>query len=1097
MHPVMNPHHGRRQPARPVARHRPLLIALALFGLAADLTAQGHRLSFDHLSVEQGLSQASVRTILQDRRGFLWIATQDGLNRYDGYRFKVYKQDADDPGSLRGNTVYALLEDRAGVLWAGTWGGGLNRYHRATDTFTALRHDPGDPTSLGHDIVRALHEDRAGTLWVGTDGGGLNRFDPDPPADASGSFTRYLHQPDNPASLGSNSVRAIYEDRAGTLWVGTREGGLSRLRADGTFTTYRHDPADPASLGGDTAYAVTEDRAGNFWVGTFGGGLSRFDRANESFTTYRHDPAEPASLGSDLVYSVHAAADAVLWVGTRGGGLSRLDVETGEFHHFRHDPRNPRSLASDLVTSIYEDPTGTLWLGTAGGGVAKLDFQAQKFAHYRHYPDDAASLGNDSVLALLEDRSGVLWVGTWGGGLDRFDRRTGVFTHFRHQPDRPEGLGSDAVYALCEDRAGALWVGTEDGGLQRFEGEETFVSYRHDAEDPRSLSEDSVASLHLGRDGTLWVGTWDHGLNRYDRPTDSFTRYVHDPADPTSLSGHRVYAIHEDRQGTLWVSAEAHGLNALDRGTGTFTHYLHDEDDPTSLSNNDVMVIYEDRSGTLWVGTYGAGLNRLDRASGSFQRYDERQGLPNNVVYGILEDDLGRLWLSTNKGLSRFDPRSESFRNYDVHDGLQSQEFNSGAYHQSPRGVFYFGGNAGFNAFVPERVTDNPYVPPVVLTSFKKLNEEVLLDTAITEIEAITLEPEDDVISFGFAALSYTAPLKNRYATMLEGFNDDWIELGTKRDITFTSLDPGSYVFRVKGSNNDGVWNEEGVALELTVLPPWWATWWFRTLSVLGLALAVAAVYQIRTRSVRARNRLLEGMNRELEGMNHELEAKNEELERFTYTVSHDLKAPLVTVKGFLGLLQRDALAGNRERMEQDIARINGAADKMARLLEELLELSRIGRMMNPPEPVSLTGLAREAASLVAARIEERGVDLDIDPGMPEVVGDRTRLLEVLQNLLDNAVAFLGDQPRPRIEIGAREAREEVRCWVRDNGVGIDPEYHRKVFGLFERLQAETPGTGIGLALVERIVTVHGGRVWVESEGRGQGSTFFFTLPRG
>ena len=467
-----------------------------------------------------------------------------------------------------------------------------------------------------------------------------------------------------------------------------------------------------------------------------------------------------------------------------------------------------------------------------------------------------------------------------------------------------------------------------------------------------------------------------------------------------------------------------------------------------------MQALYEDRSGTFWVGTYGGGLNRFDRDSERFTPFTEKENLPNNVIYGILEDSLSFLWLSTNKGLSKFDPKTVTFRNYDVHDGLQSNEFNSGAFHKSRGGEMFFGGINGFNAFYPDRIKDNRYVPPVVLTSFKKLNKEAVLDTAIFEISVITLQRTDDVISFEFAALDYTVPEKNQYAYQLEGFSEDWITLGTKRDVTFTNLDPGSYTLRVKGSNNDGLWNEAGLAVRLIVVPPFWQTWWFRTAGVLAVTALLLTVYLARTRRYRAHNRALRAeiterwrAEAELETKNEKLEAQNAELERFTYTVSHDLKAPLVTIKGFLGVLQQDAARGDTEGMNRAVALIEGAADKMARLLGELLELSRIGRLMNPPEAVSPTELARDAAELVAGEIKKRSVTVEIESDMPVVLGDRVRLLEVYQNLIDNAVKFMGDQPAPHVEITARVNGEEVLCAVRDNGVGIAPKYHEKGAG--------------------------------------------------
>jgi len=574
--------------------------------------------------------------------------------------------------------------------------------------------------------------------------------------------------------------------------------------------------------------------------------------------------------------------------------------------------------------------------------------------------------------------------------------------------------------------------------------------------------------------------------------------------------------VYQDARGNLWVGTGS-GLNRLDPESGRFTRFRHDEQDAASLSSDDVLSILQDRTGTLWLGTHGGGLNRLvpdsrtGSAAASFRFFTTDDGLPSNVIYGILEDGQGRLWLSTNRGLSHFNPRTESFRNYDVRDGLQSNEFNSGAYCKNRRGEMFFGGINGLNAFFPDQIEDNPYVPPVVLTSFKKFNEEVPLATDLATLSTLTLRHDESIISFEFAALSYTTPEKNQYAYRLVGFRDLWTELGTKRDVTFTNLNPGAYTLHVKGSNNDGIWNEAGLELKLIVEPPFWRTWWFTALAVIAGAGLLVGSYLARTRSMRKHNQALqaeiaerrraekerERLIAELEANYRELEARNAEMERFTYTVSHDLKTPLVTIKGFVGMLRRDVTAGDAERVDADLEWINNAADTMHMVLQDLLTLSRMGRQMNPPETVALTELAEQARAQISTRIAERGIAVVIDRAMPKVSGDRMRLLEVYRNLIDNAVKFMGDQEAPCVEIGARPDDEtETLCWVRDNGAGIDPRYHEKVFGLFERLDQQIEGTGVGLALVKRIVEVHGGRSWVESEGTGRGSTIYFTLPR-
>ncbi len=1085
-----------------------MLAALLLPALGA---AEAPDLRFERISIDQGLSQNSLTALMQDRMGFLWIGTDDGLNRYDGYRFETLRNSPTELNSLSNNRIRALLEDRDGILWIGTRNGGLNRYDRRTRTFTHYRHDPEVPSSLATDLVWALHQDHSGTIWVGTGGGGLDRFEPDRP----GMFEHLRHDPDDPGSLSQGFVRTLFEDRSGNLWAGTARG-LNRLDADTRqLTRYLPEP-DAGRTGYNSIGSIEEDRQGRLWLATWSG-LMRFDPRTESFTFFGARSGQPDAMSSSL-RDIHVHADGTFWLASHRNGILVFDPENRTLlGQVGHDPLRPTSLSGDQVKIFLEDRSGAFWVGTSGNGLNKLVPPAKAFAHYRSDPATAGGLPDNMVMAIHETADGGLWVGTRNGGLDRLTRRVGEgepeIAGARLDREIPTGLVNGDVRAILEDSAGRLWVGTENDGLYRLD-DGSSTHYRPDPANPASLRDSDAWVLLEDRAGTLWVGTYGGGLSRYDRETGGFRHYLPDGDDPGSLSSDVVRAIHQDAAGVLWIGTGDGGLNRMDpaaggsarSATGPFRNYRHEPGNPTSLSSDDVLSILEDRAGNLWVGTHGGGLNRFlpgpsgDPASGSFRHYVEEDGMPSNVVYGILEDEPGRIWMSTNRGLSRFDPPTESFRNYDVSDGLQDLEFNSGAYVKRRGGEMLFGGINGLNAFYPDRIEDNSYVPPVVLTSFEKFNRPVPLDTDPALLEEVILRHDDSVVSFGFAALSYTAQHKNRYAYRLVGFRDEWTELGTRREVTFTNLSPGAYELQIRASNNDGVWNDAGLKLALVVEPPFWRTWWFLVLAALTVVGVLRASYKARTRRMRRHNRELEAevterrqAQEESAAKNAELELRNAEMERFVYTVSHDLKTPLVTIKGFVGLLERDVRAADHRQMTHDVARIGEAADTMRRLLEDLLELSRVGRLMNPAEPIRLTEVARDATKLLTARSSQ--IPIRIDPHMPTVDGDRQRLLEVYQNLIENAVKFLGDQPAPRIEIGAEEKGDEVLCWVRDNGIGIDPAYQEQVFGLFERLDQRIPGTGVGLALVKRIVEVHGGRCRIESEGRGRGCAIYFTLP--
>ncbi len=1100
-----------------------LAVGLLAALLPADpLAAQSRNIRFERISIEEGLSQGTVNCMLQDRVGFMWFGTQDGLDRYDGRRFEALAHDPDDPATLNDNWILALLEDAAtGDLWVGTQTGGLSRWRLESGSFTHYPHDALDPHSLAGDEVRALLQDRDGSLWVGLADDGLDRLDP-----ATGVFEHFRHQSAGPDSLSHDEVRALYRDRGGDLWVGTL-GGLNRFDPEtGGFHRFLHDPADPASLSDDRVRAILEDRSGRLWIGTFGG-LDRLDRSTGAFEHFRHDPADLSSLSDNRIRTLYEDRDGGLWIGT-DGALDLFDPASQSFIHYRHNPADPTSLSADRVMSIYQDHGGVLWFGMQGG-LNKWSPRTWSFSHFKSDPSRPTSLSSDKILSLSVDGEGAIWIGTNGHGLDRFDRTSGTVTHYR-KGSQPGSLSDDIVTALYHDRDGVLWVGTYGGGLNRLNAATgRFDHFAHDPERDDSLAVNGVMAIYQDRHGRLWVGTYGGGLHRLVEGRRGFERWRHDPQDAASLSGDRVTAMAEDALGSLWVGTFGSGLNRLGPDGETFLRFTHEPERRSSLSNDVILVIHLSPIGDLWIGTQ-IGLNRLERIDetagvATFRPYFAADGLPNEFIYGIYTDSGGNLWLSTNRGLSRFDPRTESFKNYDSSHGLQADEFNMNAHFQSPTGELFFGGTGGFNGFFPERIEPNTSAPPVVLTSFSKLNRPVRLERPIFETGEVALDHRDSIVSFEFAALDFTAPERNRYRYLLEGFSDEWIDLGHHRRVSFTNLDAGSYVLRFQGSNNDGVWSDPGASIRIAVSPAPWQTWWAYAAYLLALSGIVWGYVSQQHRKVereravsnrlrevdKLKDELLAKMRQvvedqkgqvrereqhlaERERLIAELEAKNAELERFNYTVSHDLKSPLVTIKGFLGLLRRDAANGDVERLDHDVQRISAAADKMHTLLEELLELSRIGHQVHEPDEVRMRDLAFEAVELVGGSIDESDAEIEIAHDLPPAVGDRVRLIEVYQNLITNALKYMGSQNAPRIEIGCQQNGSGPCFYVRDNGLGIDPRYHEKIFGLFERLDARSEGSGVGLALVKRIVEMHGGRIWVESKGLGAGSTFYFTL---
>ena len=807
---------------------------------------EGNVTRFERLGLEDGLSEAQVMAVFQDSQGFLWIGTQYGLNKYDGYTFTVYRHDPADPTSLNTNVISAILDDSEDALWLGT-DRGLVRFDQRSEVFCPYPLGQKDRPGLDQVPVRAILIDSQDMLWIGTLTHGLYRLER-----RTGQWTAFEHDPDNSRSLPSNHVTSLLEDAQGRLWVGTHGGGLGRLdRQTGEFATYRHRREDPHSLSSNNVTALWEDTQGILWVGTETGGLNALDPATRApaFVRYPHEDGDPHSLSHDYVLALLEDSAGTLWVGT-GRGLNELDRERKRFRRHFHERGDPFSLSHSEIFSLAEDAQGLLWVGTRTG-LNKYDRSTRAFGHVRGNPNEPATLTSNLVTAFLEDAQGFLWIGTYGGGLNRSmtdDTLTG-FVHYGHREDDPHSLGDrralpdanlpqpvseNGVFALCEDAQGRLWIGAGAGLHRLVPGDDpasppTFARYRHEPENTSSLSNNHITSLAQDGQGNLWIGTYG-GLNRLNRAeaAQGFARYLHDENDPHSLSHDFVRSIHVGSRGDVWIATNG-GLNRLVcPDDARFIRYRHDKQDPHSLSHDRVYCIAEDAQGNLWLGTEG-GLNRFDPRTGRFTAYREKDGLSNDGVYGLVMDDLGCLWLANNRGLDRFDPTTERFTHYDVYDGLQANEFTQGAFYRDRRGRLYFGGSNGFNVFHPDDIRGNSYVPPVVLTSFLLANQPLPISDSgplkehITFAEQIELAPDDYVFAFEFSALNYRQPHKNRFAYQLVGFDRGWIETGTRdRKAVYTNVPPGAYTFRVKAANDDGLWNETGAAVRVTVSQPWW-----------------------------------------------------------------------------------------------------------------------------------------------------------------------------------------------------------------------------------------------------------------------------------
>ncbi len=1052
----------------------------------------------------------------------MWFGTDDGLNKYDGYRFTTFKRISGDPSSLSDNYIRAIFEDRDRMIWVGT-NFGLNRFDRHTNQFQRYLSHPGDPSSLSDSSVHAVVEDEKGALWIGTNNG-LSKLDRD-----RETFSRYFHDPNNSSSLPHNSIRSLFVDQEGVLWVGTLNG-LARMERDsGTLRRIPH-PEGKRVAGSWTVRAFCEDPSGNgVWIGT-----------NQGPYFYNHSAGALRAVEHEVLAQMSVRAMAIspsgsLWIGSNSQGMARL---TGErVFRWNANPEDFGSISANQIRSLYEDDSGLLWVGTFSAGLNRLDLKDNRFDHYHKNNQYPAKINHNTVRAFYEDPDNNIWIGT-DGGINRFDREKRNFTYYQNDPDDSTSLGDDRVYTIRSDSTGTIWVGTFGGGLYRYNpGTDDFTGFRHDPDDPTSLSHDRVRVVLEDRSGRLWVGTHRFGLNRFDRETGTFVRYRADIADSQSLHDDLIYALFEDRHGKLWIGT-SNGLHEYDPECDCFRRYLSDLDDPTTLSDKAVLSIWEDRSGDFWVGTFG-GLNQLDRESGTFVRYTEQDGLPNEVIYAILEDDSGLLWLSTNMGVSQFDPRQKVFRNYDSKDGLQSNEFLPGSFYRNVQGEMFLGGRNGFNAFYPNRVAVNPHVPEVAITDFQVISETKSLDTnrypreLAVDAGPFRLSHRDRVISFEFAALDLSAPEKNAYAYKLEGFNEDWIYVKDRRFVTYTNLPAGDYVFRVKGSNDNGVWNEAGATVPFTVVPPFWATLWFKSLALFFLLASAYSAYAIRIKSMKRRRAELE---RQVGERTRELSEKKEELEglleKLQTTQSHLVESKKMAALG-------DLVAGFVHELNTPLGALRSASEVSRQSAENLTDLLQ---QDDPPEiPVGtspsgvqdslqilktntliaeaatqrLTHVAQslksfiqlDKASLRMADIHEglesaltllesglRGrINIERDYGdVPPVCFYPAEMNQVFMCILRNASQAIDGSGKIRICTAMRD--NEVKIAFKDTGRGMEPNRLETVFQPRLRTHGSRISASMGLFTSQNIVKKHLGEIEADSTP-GKGSTFTIRFP--
>jgi ligand-binding sensor domain-containing protein/signal transduction histidine kinase/DNA-binding response OmpR family regulator len=1067
-----------------MARYCFLILALLLYALPTN--AQSPKLSFKHINIEQGLSNSTIEAIFQDSRGFMWFATRDGLNRFDGNGIAIYRNNPHDNTSISDNYISSIFEDKDHNLWIGTING-LNCYNPDRNNFTRYMHRIADAGSISNNYITALSNKGDAELWVSTKGGGVNLLNL-----KTRSFSRDKND------IPVNNIACLFTDNHHNLWMGTDKGLAFYNPATKAFKLYHSGMVNPAL---NVIVAIRQDKAGLFWLGTEDSGLLLFNTASKTFTQLKHNDRDAASLSSNMIKCLLTDAKGNIWVGTINGGLERYDAASKQFIHYQNQPQNPTSLSQRTVSALFTDRQNNLWVGTHRGGINLYTPNAEKFKLFQQEPS-ANSLSYNDVKAFCEDKDGDIWIGTDGGGLNLFDQRNNSFKHYRYNPYDNSSLGADAVLDVMQDSRGNIWVSTWGGGLNLLNKKTgRFTRFLNNPANKNTISSNHIQKVFEDSHHNLWVATYYGGLNLFNRDKHTFNRITYDVAGKTCLQGNNIISLNEDWAGNIWIGTDDGGLNCYNTHTGSFTHYFND-----GGKMPDLRVIFTDHTGRLWVGQNGLYL--FDDARGKFALYTDKGCLSTEFIKGITEDNNGVFWIATSNGITQFNPDTRYLKKYNTADGLQGLEFEANACLKTRSGQMFFGGVNGFNAFYPNNIVINKFVPPVYITDFQIFNKKVIpgandspLQKDISLTSRINLTYQQSDISFNYASLNYVAADNNQYAYMLEGFDKGWNYVGNQKKANYTNLDPATYVFRVKASNNDGVWNDYGASLTIVITPPYWKTWWF---TLLVAVVVLGGTYYVLSLKRNLEIGKLEEQKRE--------EIHQLQLQFFT-NISHEFRTPLTLIMGPLELLSKEE---RRPDFLHYYNTMHRNANRLMGLINELMDFRKVesGVLQLKAMPGNPDVFINEIADEFHDLATEKNIDFKIihSQSPTEAWFDRQIVEKIILNLVNNAFKYTPNNGAITLQLllslkdfkpafqnelileNAYRAKNYIYFRVADNGIGISKESIQHLFERYYRITEAHMGSGVGLAFVKSLTNLHKGKIYVYSQ-TNEGTEIIVAIP--
>ena len=1124
-------------------------LSTLLSGQKTSNILDNKQFKFEEFTSKDGLKHHSITEVSQDSRGYMWFGTFNGIYKYDGYTFKIYKNKIQDKNSLIENNINVVKEDSFGNIWVGT-NGGLCRFNRDKDNFNRIIYtsDLSKPDLIIKDKIYCILQDVNNVLWIGTNTG-LYQLTKNKSRDNTFSIKHFSSKNNN---LHSDIVKSIIQDEKGNIWVGTSNGLNLLSYKDANkikFYNYTKFLRSKNYLSNNFITSTALDYNGNLWIGT-GHGLNKLvyspDGNYYKIENFYNNKDDPKSIAGNEITTICPDKNRTVWIGTKSTGVSRYLYNKNIFENYSKNDFDENSINSNQISNIFQDQNGVIWISSISGYLNKLDLKKKSIAHFKKNPWNNNSLSDNIINTIFEDSKKNLWIGTNNGGLNKVISKDGItyFTRYSHSSLERTSLSSNNIFSFCEDNYGNYWAGTPGDGLNHIKAysstnSEKIIVRRYNKSDGQSnLPTNYVTTLFKDSKGDIWMGSYFSGTkfandggdglmkftpNKFGENHPKISQYKFNPKNENSISSNNVSFIFEDHENILWVGTYGGGITKILRDENNnplnFVRIKNDPNNINSLNNNNVFSIYEDFDYNLWIGTYGGGLNKLPSTEKNkkipfISYFTKKDGLPSNELYGILQDQNHNLWISSNNGISKFNPDSEVFTNFNSNDGLQDSNYRKLAYYKGYDGIMYFGGINGFNGFNPNNFKDNKIEPKIEIVDFKLFNksisvgEEVLgkkiLNKSISETDFIELNNDHNSFSFEYSALHYSSSNQNKYAHKLEGFDKDWIFTDAKRRFaSYSHLDPGNYVFKVKASNNDNLWSKNIKEVKIKVLPPLWRSWWAYILYSLFFVFLMFLFRRVILQRQEYQNKL------KIEKIQQEkiIEMNKMKLEFFT-NISHEFKTPLTLILGPLQSIIKETK--KNPKISESFKLVERNANHLFKLINQVMEFREVEskEQQLSPSHGELVSFCKDEVKSFKSLAREKNIDLIFNCNKKVFFSDFDwdNLQKIIDNLLSNSIKYTSNQGIIRFSLnlpenfikGQKINNEKIIIEVEDTGIGIPKNQLALIFNRFYKIDSKdrssSMGSGIGLALTKSLIELNKGTIRVKSK-EGIGSLFTVELP--